>query len=128
MDWGFTLAVVVTGIVVVFVVLTILVMLCESLGAFFSTENQATPIEKEAPQQKVVEQKTATSPPTPVVEEGISQEVVAAISASLAVIMGEENATYQISSIKKSNSNITDKRTSRTAWSNAGYIENTKLF
>lgn len=130
MDLGFTIAVVITGIVVVFVVLTILVMLCTSMGAFFSTENQA-------PQETIpspVVTKTEVAPPspapTPVVEDGISNEVVAAISASIAVIMGEENATYRIASVQKAGqqTNITDKRATRTAWSNAGYVENTKPF
>lgn len=127
MDWGFTIAVVITGIVVVFVVLSVLVMLCSGMGAFFSTENQAPPKVEPIAQPKITEEQPTT---TPIIEDGISQEVVAAISASLAVIMGEENANYKITSVKhaKNTSSQNVKGMGRNAWASAGFAENTRPF
>ncbi len=66
----------------------------------------------------------------PIIEDGISQEVVAAISASLAVIMGDDNKNYKITSVKhaKNSTNQNIKGISRNAWARASFAENTKPF
>ena len=54
-------------------------------------------------------------------EDGISGDVVAAISAAVAVMMSAEGKSYRIRSVKR-------VKESRPAWSAAGVQENTRPF
>ena len=124
-DWGFTLAVVVVGLVVVFAVLLILVLLCTLMGMIFKIidKNKIARLEsakiaetlKPAPVAVV-----ATPAPAPIVEEGITDDVVAAISAAIACIMGDDNH-FVVKSVKRT-------RGSRPAWNLAGISENTRPY
>ena len=55
------------------------------------------------------------------VEDGISEEVVAAIAAAVAVMMSSDGKAYQLRSIKRTGKN-------RPAWSIAGIQDNTRPF
>lgn len=126
-DWGYTLSVVFVGLFVVFAVLIILVLICMLMGKFFesidkkknggngSSDKKAEPV-KSAPAQKAAPIIKAT---------GIPNEVVAAISAAVATIMGTDNG-FSIKSIKRSNTG--KKGGIRSAWRNAGIAENTRPF
>ena len=74
--------------------------------------------EKKAP----VVTKAANVPaaPAPSVQDGISDEVVAVISAAVASVSDSSSKT-RIKSIKKSDG-------SRSAWANAGILDNTRPF
>ncbi len=120
--WSETWATVIIGLGVVFAVLLVLVFLCWVLskvmgGVVKSDKPQAD--KKEAPKAKKTPapqvQKTA-----PVVEDGISNEVVAAISAAVACMMGA-GKPFAIRSVKRA-------RGARPVWSAAGIAENTRPF
>ena len=121
MDWGLALSVTATGLTVVFAVLIVLVWVVVLFGKIMgsATNRKTSPPVKEKP----VETSVADSSTKPVmkVEDGISEEVVAAISAAVAVMMSSEGKTYQLRSIKRAGKN-------RPAWSIAGIQDNTRPF
>lgn len=123
-DWGFSLAVVVTGLVVVFVVLLLLVLLCTVMGKVFTnidkkkTQKDKLPADsvKEAPKAAVITKEA-------IISDGICDDDVAAISAAIAVIMsdGDMQKPFAIKSIKKA-------KEQRSAWNTAGIIDNTRQY
>lgn len=127
-DWGFTFAVVVVGIVVVFLVLLILVAVCWLMGKLFQAGNKKTPSApppppppvKAAPVNAVAAPKSAA----PIVENGITDEVVAAITAAVACVMGPD-VPFAVAGIKRA---APSRRGTRPVWSNTGIAENTRPF
>jgi len=115
---GQTWAVVIVGIVVVFVILLILVGLCNGMSRLLGGGGKKTP-----PPEKKAEaapaQKEAPAPAAKV-EEGISNEVVAAISAAVACILGPDKK-FSLRSVKR-------QKSGRSAWNAAGVAENTRPF
>ena len=129
MDWGFIVAVMCTGLVVVFVVLIFLVLFVQAFGAIVSRIvnkiQQGRQKKKDeskavvtAPKNKV--QKAEVQPATPMVQNGIPNEVVAAISAAVAML-SEPGRQYAVRSVKRT-------RQARPAWGVAGITENTRPF
>lgn len=121
-NWTETWSVVLVGLVVVFAVLLILVTICWAMGKIFSSvsggnggEKKASKKAEAAPAPAVKKEAAA-----PVVEEGISDEVVAAISAAIACMMGS-GKTFALRSVSRA-------RGARSAWSAAGLAENTRPF
>ncbi len=127
--WSNTLSVVLTGLVVVFSALVILIFLVWLMGKIFiSIEKKKT---KEQEQQKqdarlqaqqamadqamADQAKAEQTGATIQIEEGISPEVVAAISAAVAVVMEESapGAAYTIQRVQRAGAG-------RSAWGNAG--------
>ncbi len=115
---GQTWAVVIVGIVVVFVILLILVGLCNGMSRLLSGggKKKTPPPEKKAEAAPVKE----APAPAPKVEEGISNEVVAAISAAVACILGPDKK-FALRSVKR-------QKSGRSAWNAAGVAENTRPF
>lgn len=127
LDWGFTLAVVVVGLVVVFAVLVILVALCGLMGYVFKSidknkksKNEPKKTIPEPPKPATPAMKAAVAAPQPEIQSGITGDIVAAISAALACVM-EPDTKFAIKSIKRS-------RGTRSAWNSAGISENTQPF
>lgn len=124
MDWGFTLSVVFVGLVVVFSVLIALVLMCVVIGKIFAAINKKkNGIVKEKPAPEVKQPAKATvinATPAPVVESGIGDDVVAAISAAIACITGDKGG-ITIKSIKRA-------KGSRPVWNTASVMENTRPF
>lgn len=117
-DWTLTGTVTLAGLLIVFVVLVLLVGLFYLFGRVFSGKPKKEKV-------KVVKnensKKTAPlPPPAPVVEQGISGEVVAAIAAAIACCEG--SGQYVIKSIRRQHT------TGRPAWASAGIAENTRPF
>jgi len=112
---GQTWAVVIVGIVVVFVILLILVGLCTGMSRLLHREKKTPPPEKkeEAPVKEA-------PVPEAKAEEGVSGEVIAAISAAVACILGPDKK-FVVRSIKR-------QKSGRTAWNAAGVAENTRPF
>lgn len=130
-EWGFSLSVVITGLVVVFVVLLLLVGFCILTGKIFTALDSKKKSKAELEIIGGSDGPTAipytseeTAPPEaePEVEEGISAETVAAISAAISVILSEEgnNQPFAVKSIKRT-------REARPAWKTAGIQENTTV-
>lgn len=121
-DWTQTWSVVLVGLVVVFAVLLILVAICWAMGKIFSAvtggKNGGTQTGKksEASPAPAVKKEAAS----PIVEEGISDEIVAAISAAVACMMGS-GKPFALKSVRRA-------KETRRAWSAAGIAENTRPF
>lgn len=118
-DWAFSGTVVLVGLVVVFAVLLILVAFCSITGKIFSSSKKDKKKADVAPALKAV------SAPAPVVEDGIGDDVVAAISAAIACIMGE-GVPFTVKSISKKKT--VASASGRPAWSAAGIADNTRPF
>ena len=121
-DWTQTWSVVLVGLVVVFAVLLILVAICWAMGKIFSAvtggKNGGTQTGKksEAAPAPAVKKEAAS----PIVEECISDEIVAAISAAGACMMGS-GKPFALKSVRRA-------KETRRAWSAAGIAENTRPF
>ncbi|WP_294489461.1 OadG family transporter subunit [uncultured Ruminococcus sp.] len=130
---GETIAsVVITGISVVFIGLIILILLVTLYGKIFEGINKSAEAKAKAKAEaeakaKAVEAKAevkaapAAPAPAPVVEDGIEEEVVAAI-------MGALSAMYAGSGKKPVLKGVKAAKPRRSAWSAAGVMENTRPF
>lgn len=123
--WGSVGIITITGILVVFLILAILILFFWLMGTIFKSIDKSRAAKKEA------EKLNAPAPaaaPAPVVEETAAEEdidndeeIVAVISAAIAAYEGESGYTI------KSISRHTDRRT-RSAWSLAGLGKNMRQF
>ena len=123
--WGNTLSVVLTGLVVVFAALVILIFLVWLMGKIFiaignkKNKEQEQHARRQAQQamadQAKADQVKTEQAGTGQIEEGIPPEVVAAISAAVAVVMEESapGAAYTIQRVQRAG-------VGRSAWGNAG--------
>lgn len=115
--------VVLTGIVVVFAMLLLLILIIAVYGKIVSSLTNRAENKRKAKESAKVED-TQVSPakiPAPVANtNGISDEVVAVISAAVASMYGSTDKV-KIKSIKKSSA-------ARSAWANAGVLNNTRPF
>lgn len=119
--------VVLTGFVVVFAMLILLIFIIKIYSAIVQKAQSAGNNSKKGKKNK--DEKPAEKPaaaPAPVVTasaatDGISDEVVAVISAALATMYGSSEKA-RIKSIKKSSDG------GRSAWAKAGVLDNTRPF
>jgi len=115
------IAITITGLVVVFLGLVILIAFISIVGKIFSAIDKskknktAEPPSKDAGITSVDNSFSAVSDDT---------EVVAAIAAAVAMMGIADNTTYKIKSIKAAN----NARPSRNAWAMAGLNESTSPF
>ncbi len=121
MELSEVIAITITGLVVVFIGLVILIAFISIVGKIFtsiekSKKNKTVkPSAKDASITSVDNEFTAVSDDT---------EVVAAIAAAVAMMGIADNTTYKIKSIKAAN----NARPSRNAWAMAGLNESTSPF
>lgn len=123
-NWGLIGSTVVTGVVIVFLILAILIFFLWAMGKIF----QAI----ESSKAKKAEQKTAVAAPTPTVQpvpaevyeedEEDDDEIIAVISAAIAAYGEAEGKQYRISSVKKR------EKSQRSGWSAAGIADNMRGF
>ena len=119
--------VVLTGFVVVFAMLILLIFIIKIYSAIVQKAQSAGSNRKKGKKNK--DEKPAEKPaaaPAPVVTasaatDGISDEVVAVISAAVATMYGSSEKA-RIKSIKKSSDG------GRSAWAKAGVLDNTRPF
>lgn len=120
-----SLTVLLTGFVVVFAVLFILIGIIKGYGII------VTKLEQKVKEKKTQKEAALAKPVAPVqqqkpveltktVESGISDEIVAVIAAAVDAMYGSSGKA-KIKSIKKSEN-------SRSAWSKAGILDNTRPF
>ena len=115
-----SLTVLLTGLIVVFLVLICLTFIIYLAGAVVHKalgKKKAPAPEKNIP---ALAPAPVALVEAPAVEDGISEEVVAAIAAAVYCVEGAPLSA--VKSIKRSRSNA------RSAWGMAGLIENTKPF
>lgn len=119
--------VVLTGFVVVFAMLILLIFIIKIYSTIVQKAQSAGSNSKKGKDKK--DEKTAEKPvdtPAPAVTastatDGISDEVVAVISAAVATMYGSSEKA-RIKSIKKSSDG------GRSAWAKAGVLDNTRPF
>lgn len=116
MDWGIIGSTVVTGIVVVFLILAILVGFLSLMGTILRRK-------KTAPAPAV----TAPPAPAPIIrqeeaDEEDDNELIAVISAAVAAYGEAEGKQYRVVGVKKRDKAL------RSGWSAAGIAENTRGF
>lgn len=120
--------VILTGFVVVFTVLLLLILIIKLYSSIVSKAQQGGKKKKEkikesealASTPKKALESVPVPAPAPAVQDGVSDEVVAVISAAVATMYGSSGKA-RIKSIKKSNGG-------RSAWANAGVLDNTRPF
>ena len=118
MDLGFDVVVTITGIVLVFLILVLLMAIITLEGKIFDGMNAKKAAAKAAPKAPAakpaapVQQAAA---PAPVVEEGIPGDVVAAIMAAIHA-MG--NGKYTLKAVRRS----------KNGWGKAGVNDTTAPF
>ena len=121
MEMSYVWAVVITGLVVVFLGLVLLIAFISIVGKIF------TAIDK-SKKNKTVESPSKDAGVTPIdnvfTAASDDTEVVAAIAAAVAMMGIADNTTYKIKSIKAAN----NTRSSRSAWAVAGLNESTSPF
>lgn len=122
--WGSVGIITITGILVVFLILAILIIFFLLMGTIFKSIDKSRAAKKEA-----MKAETPAPAAAPVVEESLADEeeldnddeIVAVISAAIAAYEGDSGYTI------KSISRHTDRRT-RSAWSLAGIGKNMSHF
>lgn len=121
MEMSYVWAVVITGLVVVFLGLVLLIAFISIVGKIF------TAIDKSKKNNKTVDTPTKSTAAAVINNAVIAEddnEVVAAIAAAIAMMGIADNTTYKIKSIKAAN----NARPSRSAWAMAGLNESTSSF
>ena len=114
MDLGFDVVVTITGIVLVFLILILLMAIITLEGKIFDSMNAKKKAAKEAAKAPAVQPaapvQQAAAAPAPQVEEGIPGDVIAAIMAAIHA-MG--NGKYTLKAVRRS----------KNGWGNAGVNE-----
>ena len=119
MDLGFDVVVTITGIVLVFLILILLMAIITLEGKIFDSMNAKKKAAKEAAKapaaQPAAPVQQAAAAPAPQVEEGIPGDVIAAIMAEIHA-MG--NGKYTLKAVRRS----------KNGWGNAGVNDTTAPF
>lgn len=121
-DMEFVFAVVITGLIVVFVGLVLLIIFVSLLSKAMRGITKPQQSADNTVNQPVNNTKQAVNTQT-VVEGDISEEIVAVITAAVSAIMSDENpgSAFTVKSIQKARTNQT--RLGRPAWGAAGIQE-----
>lgn len=127
LDGGTIVSVVITGVVVVFIGLIILILLVMAYGKIFDSinrkkaEKQKAELEAKAQENAPKVQAAAPVEAPPVIEDGIEEEIVAVITAAIAAMSARSGKKLALRSISTA-------KGSRNAWAAAGIAENTRPF
>lgn len=125
LDSGTVSSVVITGLVVVFIGLILLIFFVFLYGRIFEAINN----KKSEKSKKILEnkvsaasnQKNNQSEPIPIIENGIDEEVIAVITAAIMAMSAKSGKKLALKSVKHA-------KPSRPVWANAGIAENTRPF
>lgn len=126
LDSGTVSSVVITGVVVVFIGLILLIFFVFLYGRIFEAINN----KKSEKSKKILENKVSAasnqnnknqSEPIPIIENGIDEEVVAVITAAIMAMSAKSGKRLALKSVKHA-------KPSRPVWANAGIAENTRPF
>ena len=119
MDLGFDVVVTITGIVLVFLILVLLMAIITLEGKIFDSMNAKKKAAKEAAKapaaQPAAPVQQAAAAPAPQVEEGIPGDVIAAIMAAIHAL---GNGKYTLKAVRRS----------KNGWGNAGVNDTTAPF
>lgn len=121
MELSYVFAVVITGLVVVFLGLVLLIAFISLIGRLFKTmdKNKKTAKAADAPVQKA-----AAPAAVKQVQSADDGEVIAVISAAVAMMSAADGTSYRIKSVKAA----LNGAPARNAWASAGLRESTNPF
>lgn len=124
MEMSYVIAVVITGLVVVFLGLILLIAFISAIGSLFKKIDRKKAAAKaaEAAEKPAEAPKAAVQPAA--VSNSDSDEVIAVISAAVAMMSAADGTSYRIKSVKAAAQN----GPSRSAWAMAGLRETTNPF
>lgn len=125
LDSGTVSSVVITGVVVVFIGLILLIFFVFLYGRIFEAINN----KKSEKSKKILENKVSVasnqnnnqSEPIPIIENGIDEEVIAVIAAAIMAMSAKSGKKLALKSVKHA-------KPIRPVWANAGIAENTRPF
>lgn len=123
MEMSYVIAVVITGLVVVFLGLVLLIAFITAIGTIFKKIDE----KKAAAQAAQAAEKPAEAPKAavqPAASSSDDDEVIAVISAAVAMMSAADGTSYRIKSVKAAAPN----GSSRSAWAMAGLRETTMPF
>ena len=121
-DWGYVFAVVITGLVVVFLILMLLVGVLWLFGKLMGgTGKKKKPAAEEA-KPDAVQVAPAVADVVEEEDEADDEELIAVISAAIAAYSAADGKQYRITSVKKR------EKALRSGWGVAGISENTRPF
>lgn len=124
MDWSWadTFNVAITGIAVVFIALIVLILVVWVVGKIFESIDAKKNGNSAGNGKSEVAVVSAPKVAGPLVEDGLTDEVVAAITAAIACVMTENGAVkpFRVKTIQRIGS--------RNVWNMAGLMENTRPF
>mgnify|MGYP002565319051 FL=1 len=115
MDLGFDVVVTITGIVLVFLILVLLMAIITLEGKIFDSMNAKKKAAKAAAQAPAAKPAAAQAPAAPQVEQGIPADVVAAI---MAAIYSMGNGKYVLKAVRRG----------KNGWGKAGVNDTTAPF
>lgn len=122
--WGSVGIITITGILIVFCILAILIFFFWLMGTIFKGVDKKKKAKAEAAKAAAPAAAPAPAPVEEAAEDDADsdEEIMAVISAAIAAYAEEEGTSYTIRNVKRR-----DSRT-RSAWSLAGIGENTRPF
>ena len=126
--WSSVGIITLTGLLMVFVILALLIFIFWGMGQFFKSMDKKKAAKLEAEKAAKAAEAAKKAAEAPVVEEIAEDdltdddEIIAVISAAIAAYSEQDGKQYEIRSIRRK-----DSRT-RSAWSLAGIGENTRPF
>lgn len=122
MEGSYVLAVVLTGLIVVFLALVVLIAFVWVMGKIFDAikGNKSKKIEDGKKAETAVVKAPQPAAPAMKIEDGISDEIVAVIAAAVASMSGN----FAIKSVRKAS----PKTSRRSAWGTQGIAESTRVF
>ena len=123
MELSYVFAVVITGLVVVFLGLVLLIAFISLIGWLFKTmdKNKKAAKAADAPAPKSA---PAAVSPAQTVQSADDDEVIAVISAAVAMMSAADGTSYRIKSVKAASNGVP----ARNAWASAGLRESTNPF
>lgn len=131
MEMSYVVAVVITGLVVVFLGLILLIAFISIIGAIFKKLNQkgTVPAKTAAPAAAKPFPKTVVEPAASTVAvvsaSGTDDdEIIAVISAAVAMMSAAEGKNYKVRSVRA----VSSKASGGNAWASAGLRESTNPF
>ena len=126
MEMSYVVAVVITGLVVVFLGLILLIAFISIIGAIFKKLNQRgkAPAKASAPAAVKPVPKIVSQPAAVTAANTDDDEIIAVISAAVAMMSAAEGKNYRVRSVKAASS----KGSIGNAWALAGLRESTDPF
>lgn len=125
MEMSYVIAVVITGLVVVFLGLVLLIAFISIIGSIFKSidNKKKAQAEEKKPVQKAAPVVRVITPAEPA-EDSDDDEVIAVIAAAVAMMSAAEGKNYRIRSVKAASS----RGHAGNAWASAAMREATRPF